>query len=855
MKRNPSIPRSLAAVLLFSLTNALHAAPIPAALPAPDGKPGDATKPVKVYILAGQSNMVGMGDISGARPPHPSVYLSADPAIIPGIMPAGTGRVKSACQWIWRNVPALKSHGVYPSADANAAAGAKVAIYQGAYDPDADYTKSTPARTSTMPLGTVTASVPTLDGPSTAVASAFINVPVSGTYQVHVGFGDSTHAIATLDGREVYRKEPGGKPALTKTTLKAGKRYPLHITYLQGGSAALWLEQVDLVGQGDLVTLTKKDGKFPYLIDAEGNWTVRNDVWFQEARLTEGKGAPMSAESNKKCLPKCNAIGPEVGFGFVMGEFHGEQVLLIKTAQGNRSLQFDFRPPSSGKLDPDSEFEGYEYRAMVKGVRDTLANIDKVVPGYQGQGYEIAGFGWFQGHKDGGSTKEDYEKALVNLIKDLRKDLNAPDMKAVVASVGFNGYRLMSGSWKGVWEAQMAVGDPKQHPDFAGNVASVDTRDFWREVEESPRSQDYHYHRNPEFYLLAGEAMGRAMVRLMGGQAEDIPKSDRETKVTAELAIEAATPPPTAAQTAASHAACTPMILDGLLAAFTADPKVQAVLQSQLVSAQPKPAKLPEYLDDTVDDAVAILQAAGIHDHDWKPVVADMRGAGWEYTGFNLADSPYKNKPSTAPAAEEGGEEEAAAPKTSPQKAGSKTADFTVTYPAGLDQWFAPDFDTKKAGWKTGKAPFGMKMEERVPEKLAWIAKYPLYPLNRPQPATIIENDVLLMRQTFDLPPIQDGHRYRIRLHGSIHDNSGEGYAIYVNGRLLAEKKDGVTGWRKQGLRGSHIWQDSLDDFKGGKVTIAVANFPMNNYDPERMIPAIGPLSVWVESQKMPDFN
>ena len=334
-----------------------------------------------------------------------------------------------------------------------------------------------------------------------------------------------------VDGKEVYRKDPGGKPMLTKITLEAGKRHPLQITYFKGGSAAFWLEQVDLVGKGDLVTLTKKDKKFPYLSMIKGNWTVRNDVYFQEARLAEGgKGAPMSADSNKKCLPKCNSIGPEVGFGYVMGTFHDEQVLLIKTVHGQPlAAASDFRPPSSGK-DPDSEYEGFEYRAMVKGVHETLANIDKVVPGYKGQGYEIAGFGWFQGHKDSGSTKEDYEKYLVNLINDLRKEFNAPKMKAVVATVGFHGYRLMSGPWKGVWEAQMAVGDPKQHPEFAGSVASVDTRDFWREVEESPRGQDYHYNRNPETYLLVGEAMGRAMVRLLGGEAEEIPKSDREAK-------------------------------------------------------------------------------------------------------------------------------------------------------------------------------------------------------------------------------------------------------------------------------------------------------------------------------------
>ena len=145
-----------------------------------------------------------------------------------------------------------------------------------------------------------------------------------------------------------------------------------------------------------------------------------------------------------------------------------------------------------------------------------------------------------------------------------------------------------------------------------------------------------------------------------------------------------------------------------------------------------------------------------------------------------------------------------------------------------------------------------MAMEENVPENIAWIAKYPPYPLKRTLPATFIGNDVVLMRQTFELPPAKPGHRYRIRVDGSIHDNSGEGYAIYVNGKLLNEAKAGVTGWRKQRLRGSHVWQDILDEFKRGKVTIAVANFPMNNYDPSHFIPAIGPLSVWFEEQKIP---
>ena len=33
------------------------------ALPRPDAKPADLTKPVKVFILLGQSNMLGMGEV------------------------------------------------------------------------------------------------------------------------------------------------------------------------------------------------------------------------------------------------------------------------------------------------------------------------------------------------------------------------------------------------------------------------------------------------------------------------------------------------------------------------------------------------------------------------------------------------------------------------------------------------------------------------------------------------------------------------------------------------------------------------------------------------------------------------
>ena len=76
------------------------------------------------------------------------------------------------------------------------------------------------------------------------------------------------------------------------------------------------MEKTDLLGNGDLDAVVKRQGKFPWLLDAKGEWTVRNDVYFQEARLAkEGKGSPLSATSNGK------SIGPELGFGYVLGDF------------------------------------------------------------------------------------------------------------------------------------------------------------------------------------------------------------------------------------------------------------------------------------------------------------------------------------------------------------------------------------------------------------------------------------------------------------------------------------------------------------------------------------------------------
>ena len=798
--RTRTVP-SLLAVAMAILALPATAETVPLELPDPDGKPGDATKPVKVYILAGQSNMVGMGDISGARPLYPSVFLSADPAIIPGRMPIGSS--------------GLAAHGVYQSDDAKAAKGAAVAIYKGAYDPKADYAKLTPVKAATVALGTVSEKLPAIGGPHTVVVTAFIDVPATGKYQLHAGFEDSTFNVVTLAGKEVYRRDVGGTAKVETVGLVADKRHALRITYFKTGSAAFWMERVELPAYGSLELVTKRDKKFQCLVDDEGKWTVRNDVYFQEARIAkDGRGCPLSATSNGR------SIGPELGFGFVMGHYHDEQVLLIKTSMGNRSIGWDFRPPSSGKTDKEGadKWEGLEYRLMVEGVRKTLDKIDKVVPGYKGQGYEIAGFGWFQGHKDSFAEESiaEYERHLVNLINDVRKEFSVPKMPAVVATVGFGGYR-MADKFKRIWEAQMAVGDPKKHPEFAGTVASVDIRDFWREVDESPRPQDYHYNRNAETYMLIGDAMGRAMVGLLGGRAEARPLSGR-----ADAASSQATTEPTEEGRATSLAATKPMILDGVLPAYVNDPRYQSALQA-IIKGE-KPRRVSQFLRDAADGVAGYYRTVGVNDYDWKPFGPDLKNATWDYYSFDPPETKDK----------------------------AKCARYRkVTYPAGMESWFAADFDAKKAGWKSGAAPFGLK--DGKPEALSESCSLPFCGCSI-RPKTLWEKEVLLMRQTLEIPALKDGCRYRIVVGGSCHVNAGEGFALYADGELLAESQHGV--YKRQGgqPRGAHLHQESLPLFKDGKVTLAVQSFLRYNHPRTEIYPR-GHISVWLEEQKLPTLE
>ena len=107
---------------------------------------------------------------------------------------------------------------------------------------------------------------------------------------------------------------------------------------------------------------------------------------------------------------------------------------------------------------------------------------------------------------------------MVNFIKAFRSEFKAPKAPFVLATIAFGGWE-MKGPHLTVANAQLAVsGEKGKYPEFAGNVLTVETRDYWRDTTLSPRAQGYHYNRNAETYMLVGDALGRGMVKLLNGR-------------------------------------------------------------------------------------------------------------------------------------------------------------------------------------------------------------------------------------------------------------------------------------------------------------------------------------------------
>jgi hypothetical protein len=247
--------------------------------------------------------------------------------------------------------------------------------------------------------------------------------------------------------------------------------------------------------------------------DEDGKPRVSEDVWIsylssggeKQGQLTVGFGA----DENK--------IGPELTFGIYLQKSLDEPILVIKAAWGGKSLHTDFRSPSAGPYefnDPQIEAlkkqgkdieaikadrvkaTGHYYHLAIDHVRKVLADIKQVYPDYDaGQGYELAGFVWFQGwndmvdrgvypSRDQKGGYDQYSTALAHFIRDVRKDLSASNLPFVIGVMGAGGpvenYLPDQQRYSGIHRNfRMAMAAPASLGEFKGNVAIVLTENYW----------------------------------------------------------------------------------------------------------------------------------------------------------------------------------------------------------------------------------------------------------------------------------------------------------------------------------------------------------------------------------------
>ncbi len=264
------------------------------------------------------------------------------------------------------------------------------------------------------------------------------------------------------------------------------------------------------------------------MLGADGKPKVCEQVWISSIGCGKDETTEQTGKLTAGFGASTEKIGPEFTFGIYMEKSTDAPILIIKTSWGGKSLNTDFRSPSAGpyvfnetqlaafqKQNKDvaamkaekAKATGVYYRRMIEHVKLVLADLKRVVPDYDAaQGYELAGFAWFQGWNDlvDGSTYptrdkpggyEAYSMALAHFIRDVRRDLGVPKLPFVIGVLGVGGPVADYGPDEQRYKAthqnfRDAMAAPAQLPEFKGNVATVLAEKYWDRELKAARAKE-----------------------------------------------------------------------------------------------------------------------------------------------------------------------------------------------------------------------------------------------------------------------------------------------------------------------------------------------------------------------------
>lgn len=183
-------------------------------------------------------------------------------------------------------------------------------------------------------------------------------------------------------------------------------------------------------------------------------------------------------------------FGPEIGLGRTLAakdKANGGRLAIVKAAFSGTGIRRDWDPKSEGE-------SGACYRALIEETKAAKAAAEA-----QGLKLRVRAFTWVQGESDANKANaEHYEKALREMIAALRKDLDAPDMIALLAiNTRFGGGK--NTYMPRITEAQKAV-------------AAMDARCSYVDTSNATIANNVHY--DAAGTLLVGRLFAEELLKL-----------------------------------------------------------------------------------------------------------------------------------------------------------------------------------------------------------------------------------------------------------------------------------------------------------------------------------------------------
>lgn len=217
-----------------------------------------------------------------------------------------------------------------------------------------------------------------------------------------------------------------------------------------------------------------------------------------------------------------------------------EEQMKVAVEEKRQTLRKPNAPSQPREPRPFSmDNAGINYRMMIDEVHNILNNLEEYHPGYDPvSGYEVAGFVWFQGFNDqfNDHFKANYKNNLVALIKDVRREFDKPQLPFVIGILGTPQFKEKVDANA----VSMAQREAAGTPEFKNNVAAVESYTEYAldslEVYNAGWQQNfyvwslmgsdrpYHYLGSGKFFVRLGDSFASAMAELISKQKSSEPQ-------------------------------------------------------------------------------------------------------------------------------------------------------------------------------------------------------------------------------------------------------------------------------------------------------------------------------------------